>query len=75
MKTRLEIDDVIRVCNPLMPEGQTLYPVLSIKGNRARTAFRTFNIKVWCGKYVYEFGKRQTPGYNNVYVVEGKAPT
>lgn len=70
MKARLEVGDVIRVHNPLITEDRALYPVLCVEGNRARTTFRTFNTRVWHGKYVYEFGKRASVVYNNTYTVE-----
>jgi len=67
VKTRLEVGDVIKIHNPLMKEEYSKYPVLSIDGNRAKTDFRTFNTKIYPGNKVYEFGKRQSAIYNNVY--------
>jgi len=65
---KLEIGDIVIVNNPLIEA--TRYPVTSINGNKAITGFRNFNRKIYNGKYVYEFGKRLSPVYNNTYIVE-----
>jgi len=66
-RERLEEGDIITVFNPLLKNRE--YPVLSIDGNRAETKFRTFNTRIYNGQYVYEFGQRLSPIYNNTYTV------
>ena len=70
---RLKVGDVIRVNNPLKCPEESLYPVTRIVGNRAYTRFRVFNVRIYCGSLVYEYGKRLSPIYNNQYVVEKRA--
>lgn len=71
MKDNLEVGDIVIVHNPLRDPEKLQYPVTRIEGNKAITAFRTFNRKIYCKKYVYEYGKRFNPVYMNTYVVKG----
>lgn len=66
----LQVGDIIRVCNPLLKKEHARFVVYKIDGNKAYTDFRTFNKKIYNGVSVYEFGKRQSPIYNNTYIVE-----
>ncbi len=50
--------------------GLREYPVTSIEGNRAKTAFRTFNKKIYPGGSIYEFGNTQT---TNSYWIKGES--
>jgi len=66
-RKKLKEGDIITVFNPLWKNRE--YPVLSIDGNKAETKFRTFHTNIYCGKYVYEYGKKISPIYNNTYTV------
>ena len=65
----LKVGDIIHVGNPLRKEEFSNYPVKEIIGNKAITDFRTFHKKIYCNKYVYEYGKRLSGVYNNSYTV------
>jgi len=66
---RLNGDETIRVYNPLFENGYRDYKVLRIEGNKAITNFRDFNVRIYDGDEVYEYGKRLSPIYNNFYEV------
>lgn len=70
MTKRLQVGDIITVNHPLLNSGDNGYAVEKIEGNKAFTKFRTFNTRVYDGRYVYEYGKKLSPVYNNVYTVE-----
>ena len=70
----LEKGDIIKVINPLLKDEYSKYPVKKIDGNKAITDFRDFNKKIYNEKYVYEYGKRLSPIYNNTYLVIKSKP-
>lgn len=69
MSNRLKVGDIITVHNPLRNQENSKYPVKRIDGNMAITGFRNFNVKIYNGRFVFEFGKRLNPVYNNTYTV------
>ena len=66
---KLKVGDIIHVGNPIRKDEYCYYRVYKVEGNKAFTKFRTFNIKIYYGKTVYEYGKRQNPHYNNSYTL------
>lgn len=70
MNDLLCVGDIVTVHNPLLSEEHSKYKVLRLDGSRAVTKFRDFNRKIHNGRYIYEFGKRQNPGYNNIYTAD-----
>ena len=68
----LKVGDIIHIGNPLLKEEFSNYPVLEIKGNIAITKFRKFNTAIYNNKFVYEYGKRLSGIYNNIYTVVEK---
>lgn len=67
IKDKLKIGDIVVVSTAL--GGLREYPVLDIQGNKAITKFRIFNISIYPGGCIYEYGKRITP-YDNGYWVK-----
>lgn len=67
---KLEVGDIVTMHNPL---GDRSAPITSIDGNKAYCRLRLFHVKIWHGKYVYEYGKRANYTVNT-YTVE-KQPT
>ncbi len=63
------VGDVVTVHHPLLDPDKSKYPVTRLDGNKAITAFRNFNRKIYPGRFVYEYGKRVNPVYNNTYTV------
>jgi hypothetical protein len=66
-QNRLKQNDIIQVFNPMRPIEDSFFRVISVEGNRAKTKFRVFNRKIWGDGCVYEYGKRDSPIYNNTY--------
>ena len=66
---KLKVGDIIHVANPLRKDVYCYYRVNRIKGNKAYSNFRNFNTKIYYGKAVYEYGKRQSAIYNNLYTL------
>ena len=64
----LEIGDIVEVCNHIRKKEFSMYLVKKIEGNKAITDFRIFNRKIYHNKYVYEYGKKLNPYYNNTYI-------
>lgn len=64
MKDKLEVGDIVVVSCVLF--GEREYPVTKIEGNKAFTAFRVFNTRIYPPNMIYEYGKRAdstTNGY------------
>jgi hypothetical protein len=62
---KLKVGDEVEVFNPMSDPRR--YEVIRIEGNKAVTMFRKFNVKIYPGNQVYEFGKRLSSIYNNSY--------
>jgi hypothetical protein len=69
---KLSIGDIVHVGNPMRKEEYCYYRVTDIDGNKAKTGFRTFNRNIYHGKYVYEYGKRESSVYNNCYTISSE---
>ena len=65
----LVVGNIIHVGNPLRAEELSYFKVYAIDGNKAKTMFRIFNRKIYCGGRILEHGKKQSPIYNNSYTV------
>ena len=64
---KLQVGDIVVVSNMLT--GIRHYPVLSIDGNKARTKFRVFHVRIYDGNQVYEYGKRITSTDNSYWLL------
>lgn len=71
---KLKVGDIIYVDNPMRKEEYSYYRVNSVEGNKAHTDFRTFNVKIYYEKSVYEYGKRLNSIYNNGYTLCKEIP-
>lgn len=67
---KLEVGDIVTMHNPL---GDRSAPITSIDGNKAYSILRVFHVKIWQGKYVYEYGRRANSTVN-IYTVEKVKP-
>ena len=63
---------MLYIGNPILKEEYCYYRVKAIDGNKAKTAFRTFNRNIYHGKFVYEFGKRSNSIYDNDYTISSE---
>ena len=67
-KQFLKVGDIVAVSNAIM--GLKEYPVMSIIGNKAITAFRIFNKRIYPGGNIYEYGK-SVHDWSNGYWLKG----